>query len=96
MSTFILKYICSEVFVRRKKHAKKEIEEVVQYAEKMGWRYKEAGGSAHAWGRLLCPFEDRDGCSMSIWSTPKNAEVHARQIQRKINSCPHTDKGENL
>ncbi len=80
----------------RKKHAKKEIEEAVQYAEKMGWRYKEAGDSAHAWGRLLCPFEDRDGCSMSIWSTPKSAEVHATQIRRKINSCPHTDKGESL
>lgn len=79
----------------RKKHPNKEIEGAIQYAEKAGWRYKETGDSAHAWGRLLCPLEERDGCSMSVWSTPRSVEVHAKQIQRKINSCPHTDKGEN-
>lgn len=96
MSTFLLNYLYSGVFVGRKKHAKKEIEEAIQYAENVGWRYREAGGSAHAWGRLLCPFENRDGCSLSIWSTPKSSEVHARQIRRKIASCPHTGKEESL
>lgn len=64
----------------------------VKYAEGHGWRYKKAGGSAHAWGRLLCPFEDREGCSMSVWSTPRDADSHAKQIRRRIDACPHHKK----
>lgn len=74
---------------KRAKHPNKEIEAAIQYAIKNGWRYRHAGNSAHAWGRLLCPLEDREGCSMSIWSTPKNAENHAKQIKRNVKSCPH-------
>ncbi len=76
----------------RKKHPKKEVELAIQYAENHGWRYKEAGGSAHAWSRLLCPLENREGCSMSIWSTPRDSVNHARQICRRVDSCPHRDK----
>jgi len=73
----------------RKSHPNKFIEDAILYAEKHGWRYKEAGGSAHAWGRLLCPHETRDGCAMSIWSTPRNPENHAKQILKRIKQCPH-------
>jgi len=76
----------------RKQHPKKEVEEAIQYAEAMGWRYKAAGGSAHAWGRLLCPLQSRAGCRLSVWSTPKNAAAHARQIVRAVNLCPHGDE----
>lgn len=38
---------------RRKKHPNKEIEKAIRYAERLGWRYRRAGKSAHAWGRLL-------------------------------------------
>ncbi|HLB43118.1 MAG TPA: hypothetical protein VJN02_09805 [Gammaproteobacteria bacterium] len=74
---------------RRERHPRKVIEEAIQYAEKHGWRYKKAGRSAHAWGRLLCPLQAREGCSMSVWSTPRNDEVHAKQIRRRIDSCSH-------
>lgn len=74
---------------KRKKHPSKEIEAAIIYAEGQGWRYKDSGNSAHAWGRLLCPLEDREGCSMSIWSTPRDSDNHANQIRRKIKSCPH-------
>lgn len=77
----------------RKKHPNKEIEMAIQYAEKLQWRYRKTGDSAHAWGRLLCPLQEREGCSMSIWSTPRNPEVHAKQIRRRIDGCPHTNKG---
>ncbi len=73
----------------RKKHPNKEIEAAVQYAENRGWRYKTTGGSAHAWGRLLCPFVSREGCSMSVWSTPRDPVNHAKQIQRRVDACPH-------
>lgn len=73
----------------RKKHPNKEIETAVRYAESQGWRHKEAGGSAHAWGRLLCPLESREGCSMSVWSTPRDPVTHAKQIRRRVDACLH-------
>ena len=77
----------------RPKHPDKEIESAIQYAESFGWRYKKSGSSAHAWGRLLCILENREGCIMSLWSTPRNPFKHARQIKRKVDQCQH--EGEN-
>lgn len=75
--------------IQRKRHSNKEIEIVILFAENHGWRYKKAGNSAHAWGRLLCPFKGRGGCSMSIWSTPRNTETHAKRIMRAVKKCVH-------
>jgi hypothetical protein len=74
----------------RPKHPKKEVEEALRLAEDQGWRV-EAGGS-HAWGRMYCPYNDpecRCGefCITSIWSTPKNAGNHARQLKRVVDNC---------
>ncbi len=77
---------------KREIHPNKEIEKAIQYAERKGWRYKKTGSSAHAWGRLLCLLQDREGCSMSIWSTPRSPETHAKQIRRRIDSCPHDEE----
>ncbi len=74
---------------KRKTHPNKELERAIQYAESQGWRYKKVGGSAHAWGRLLCPLKDREGCSMFVWSTPRNPETHAKRIRKRINLCSH-------
>lgn len=75
---------------KRPKHPKKEIEQAIVYAEKLGWRYKSSGNSAHSWGRLLCPQADRDGCILSIWSTPRCPSSHAELILRKVKQCEHT------
>ena len=76
---------------KRPKHPNKEIETAIKHAELQGWRYKESGDSAHSWGRLLCPLESREGCAMSVWSTPRNPYQHADQIKRRIKMCPHTE-----
>jgi hypothetical protein len=68
-------------------HPNKEIEAAVAYAESLGWRWRKAHG--HAWGRLLCPKNDRDGCQLSVWSTPKNPQNHARAIRRAVDRCAH-------
>lgn len=75
----------------RKKHPNKEIEAAVCSAEEKGWKYRKVGSSAHAWGRLHCSFQNREGCALSIWSTPRNAENHAKQIVRYIKKCPHKE-----
>lgn len=70
--------------MKRRVHSKQEVEEALKYAEKNGWRV-DAGGS-HAWGKIYCPYNDQECrcgefCIASIWSTPRNAGNHARQIR---------------
>lgn len=76
----------------RPRHPNKHIERAIQYAEQLGWRVVVPGG--HAWGRLLCPFSTREGCIVSVWSTPRNPENHARHVRREVDQCPHV--GEDL
>lgn len=76
-------------YMPRKKHPNKEIEAAICFAESKDWRYKKTGDSAHAWCRLHCPLKTREGCAMSVWSTPKVPERHARQIIRNVKQCPH-------
>lgn len=74
----------------RKRHKEKEIEAALVYAEDNGWRIEMRSG--HAWGRMYCPAKDTqcrcgEFCVASIWSTPRNAVNHARQIRRIVNNC---------
>ncbi len=73
----------------RKKHPNKEIEAAVCFAEDKDWQYQKTGASAHAWGRLHCPLKSRQGCAMSVWSTPRSPENHAKQIIKSVKKCPH-------
>lgn len=76
----------------RSRHPDKEIEEAVAYAETLGWRVVAVKG--HAWGRLYCDHADREGCMISVWSTPRSAGNHARDIIRAIDRCPHQETKE--
>ena len=69
----------------RKRHPNKEVEAAVAEAEARGWRVVMQGH----WGRLYCPFADRDGCQVGVWGTPKNAGNHAKQIRRRLDKCKH-------
>ena len=71
----------------RPRHPDKHIEKAIQYAEQLGWRVEISAG--HAWGHLLCPLQTREGCIVSVWSTPRSGENHARHIQREVDLCPH-------
>ena len=70
-------------------HPNKHIREAIRYAEAKGWTVTKAGPRAHLWGRLYCPRRDRSGCAKAIYSTPKVAEDHARDIRRAVDRCPH-------
>lgn len=80
--------------ISRPRHPKPAVEKAVQYAEQLGWRVVISNG--HAWGRLLCPFSTRDGCIVSVWSTPRNPENHARHIRKVVDGCPHLAPEEGL
>ena len=73
----------------RNRHPDKEIEDAVAHAEQLGWRVIPVSG--HAWGRLYCALADREGRMISIWSTPRSAGNHARDIIRAIGRCPHQE-----
>jgi len=74
------------------RHPNKEIEEAVAYAEARGWTVKMSNG--HAWGRLFCPLKTREGCLVSVWSTPKHPQDHAKDIVRAVDRCPGCHGGE--
>jgi hypothetical protein len=69
----------------RPRHPNKEVEAVIAYAESRGWTLRKMGH----WGRLFCARCDRDGCQVGVNGTPRDAEVHARQLKRAIDRCPH-------
>jgi hypothetical protein len=71
-------------------HPNKHIRAAVEYAIEHGWTLKKAGARAHVWGRLYCPHGDRTGCAKAVYSTPRVAEDHARDIRRAVDRCPHT------
>ena len=74
-----------------RKHPHSEIRDAVRYAELKGWTVilRKRG---HAWGQMFCPFNDKNCrcgqfCRISIWSTPRNAANHARQIRKAVDKC---------
>jgi hypothetical protein len=71
----------------RPRHPNKHIEAAIQHAESLGWRVQLSSG--HAWGKLFCPHRARGSCIISVWSTPRSPENHARQIRRAVDRCPH-------
>lgn len=60
-----------------------EIEAVLKFAESLGWQVIQ-NKRGHAWGKLRCPLGTREGCNISIYSTPRNPDVHARYLQQCI------------
>lgn len=64
------------------------IEEALAYAREHGWSViKRTGGSAHVWGVMRCP---GDCPQVSIFSTPRVPENHARALRRAVDRCPHS------
>lgn len=78
----------------RPRHPSKEIEDAVRYAEREGWRFVK--GRGHGWGRILCRLKSREGCQVSIWSTPRNPENHAKGIIRAVDRCEHGGDDEDV
>lgn len=83
----------------RRRHPKKEIEDVLVVLENLGWRI-ELRGTSHTWGLLKCPKNSSDCrcgqyCQMSIFSTPKNPSTHAAKLKQKAMGCTMPPEEEN-
>lgn len=70
-------------------HQNKYIQASIEYALSKGWIWIPAGKSAHCFCRLRCgdPSSIHQDHQMSISSTPRNAENHAKQIRRNVDRC---------
>src|SRR5438093_1249462 len=40
--------------------------------------------------QLCCSEQGRDGCIIRVFSTPRDAENHAKFIRRRVDGCPHS------
>lgn len=56
---------------------------LAEYALENGWHKIESSKSSHAYCRLRCYFGHSEH-HMSVWSTPRSPENHAKQILRKV------------
>lgn len=68
-------------------HQNKEISAALEYALDHVFRLQNSGG--HPAAILLCPNAERNSCRMSVASTPRNPQAHARQIVRFVDQCVH-------
>lgn len=72
-----------------KRHPNKHIQEAIEYALSKGWLWIAPGKSAHCFCRLRCgsPEGEHKDHQMSVYSTPKSEENHAKQIRRTVDRC---------
>jgi hypothetical protein len=70
------------------RHPKADVEKALQYADEHEWTVTRTV-AGHRWGKAECG----SGCTVSIWSTPKNAGNHAKAIRRAVDRCPHAARG---
>jgi hypothetical protein len=79
------------VNVPRRRHPRREIEDALRYAETKNWAVVPTK-SGHRWGVMRCREATRQGCQVSIWSTPRNTGNHANALRRAVERCPHEEK----
>nr|WP_318381681.1 hypothetical protein [uncultured Enterobacter sp.] len=70
-----------------KSHPDKHLRAAIDYALSEGWTFTPGGASAHCFGRLVCGSPGHKDHMMSIWSTPRSAQNHAKQIIRMVRRC---------
>lgn len=73
-----------------KEHPNKHIQAAIEYALDNNWKFRASRG--HAFGRLSCGVAGHTEHQMSVWSTPKSPELHAKQIIRQVDRCCLKDK----
>ena len=64
-------------------HSKKEVRRALDDAYTAGFVVKETDGHGHSWGYVDCPEPECNG-RLYVWSTPRDVDIHARQIRRFV------------
>lgn len=83
--------LLENVNMTRRRHPRGEIEDALEYAEQKGWDVMPTS-SGHRWGVMRCREHSREGCQISIWSTPRSTGNHAAALRRAVERCPHEEE----
>ena len=59
-------------------------------ADEEAFEVADTSAHGHSWGYVRCT---RCGQRISVWSTPKSADNHGKQIRRFIQRHSHTEEG---
>jgi hypothetical protein len=71
------------------RHPKKEIAEALRLAKNAGLLVRWIG-RGHRWGEVWC---EPCGAHAHVWSTPRNAGTHAKQIVQFVDEHTHPERG---
>lgn len=73
------------------KHPDKDINKAIKHAVECGWTVKKSNAQAKPWGIMKCPLNSKcrtgNSCSVSIWSTPRDPQNHAKMIFKVVDGC---------
>lgn len=70
---------CIVCHVPRSRHQRKQVEDALRHAESEGFEVQ-VRHAGHTWGYVVAP----SGQRLTVWSTPKDADVSARMIRRFV------------
>jgi hypothetical protein len=81
-----------------KKQVRKALDEACEQVRKAldgtndeeAFAVEDTSAHGHSWGYVRCT---RCGQKFSVWSTPKSADAHAKQIRHFIQRHSHTEVG---
>lgn len=76
--------------VPKRSHSKKQVRDALTDAAAAGFEVVPSDAHGHSWGYLDCPHPD---CTQRfyVWSTPADADEHAKQIRRFVRRNEHKE-----
>lgn len=70
-------------------HSKKQVRDALDEAVAAGFEVGDTSGHGHNWGYVRCTADKQ---RMQVWSTPRDADTHAKQIRRFLLRHSHPDE----
>ena len=67
-------------------HSKKQVRAALDEADAAGFDVHDTSSHGHSWGYIQCTADKQ---RMSVWSTPRDADVHAKQIRQFLTRHSH-------
>jgi hypothetical protein len=68
-------------------HSQKQVRAALDDADAAGFKIVATAAHGHSWGYVDCP---RCPDRFYLWSTPRNADNHAKQIRRFVQRHAHS------
>jgi hypothetical protein len=70
-------------------HSRNQVRKALDEANKAGFDVEDTSRHGHSWGYVRCR---KCGQKFSVWSTPRSADNHAKQIRHFITRHSHPER----